>query len=116
MTEPHVARRISDRPARRYYLRLGLVGFRWSRRARGPDGARAGGREGLGDEGRDAGGHRPSASRSPARSRSRSAFWLSYLRGGFWGAWAGGWAFILPNFVIVRRWPRCTSTSAACRG
>jgi chromate transporter len=22
----------------------------------------------------------------------------SYLRGGFWGAWAGGWAFILPNF------------------
>ena len=27
--------------------------------------------------------------------------WLSYLRGGFWGAWAGGWAFILPNFVIV---------------
>ena len=27
--------------------------------------------------------------------------WLSYIRGGFWGAWAGGWAFILPNFVIV---------------
>src|SRR5450432_2483819 len=26
---------------------------------------------------------------------------ISYLRGGFWGAWAGGWAFILPNFVIV---------------
>jgi chromate transporter len=25
----------------------------------------------------------------------------SYLRCGFWGAWAGGWAFILPNFVIV---------------
>src|SRR5215470_12770172 len=25
----------------------------------------------------------------------------SYLRAGFWGAWAGGWAFILPNFVIV---------------
>jgi chromate transporter len=23
------------------------------------------------------------------------------LRGGFWGAWAGGWAFIFPNFVIV---------------
>ena len=23
----------------------------------------------------------------------------AYLRGGFWGAWAGGWAFILPNFV-----------------
>jgi len=27
--------------------------------------------------------------------------YISYLRGGFWGAWAGGWAFILPNFVIV---------------
>src|SRR5215471_11369845 len=27
--------------------------------------------------------------------------YVSYLRGGFWGAWAGGSAFILPNFVIV---------------
>ena len=27
--------------------------------------------------------------------------YVSYLRGGFFGAWAGGWAFILPNFVIV---------------
>jgi len=27
--------------------------------------------------------------------------YISYLRGGFRGAWAGGWAFILPNFVIV---------------
>ena len=27
--------------------------------------------------------------------------YVSYLRGGFWGAWAGGWAFILPNFVFV---------------
>jgi chromate transporter len=27
--------------------------------------------------------------------------WISYIRDGFWGAWAGGWAFILPNFVIV---------------
>ena len=26
---------------------------------------------------------------------------VSYLRGGFWGAWTGGWAFILPNFIIV---------------
>jgi chromate transporter len=26
---------------------------------------------------------------------------ISYLRGGFWGAWAGGWAFIFPNFIIV---------------
>jgi chromate transporter len=27
--------------------------------------------------------------------------YIAYLRGGFWGAWIGGWAFILPNFVIV---------------
>ena len=27
--------------------------------------------------------------------------YLSYLRGGFWGAWAGGWSFILPNFGVV---------------
>lgn len=27
--------------------------------------------------------------------------YVSWLRGGFWGAWVGGWCFILPNFVIV---------------
>ncbi|HEX3505324.1 MAG TPA: chromate efflux transporter [Xanthobacteraceae bacterium] len=27
--------------------------------------------------------------------------YVAYLRGGFWGAWLGGWAFIFPNFVIV---------------
>src|SRR5947209_10373339 len=27
--------------------------------------------------------------------------YVAYLRCGFWGAWAGGWAFIFPNFVIV---------------
>src|SRR5512136_2629912 len=27
--------------------------------------------------------------------------YISYLRGGFWGALAGGWSFILPNFAIV---------------
>jgi chromate transporter len=27
--------------------------------------------------------------------------YIAYLRGGFWGAWVGGWAFIFPNFVIV---------------
>ncbi len=25
----------------------------------------------------------------------------SHMRGGFWGAWAGGWSFILPNFLLV---------------
>src|SRR6516164_1353022 len=27
--------------------------------------------------------------------------YVAYLRCGFWGAWIGGWAFILPNFIIV---------------
>ncbi|HEY4165515.1 MAG TPA: chromate transporter, partial [Reyranella sp.] len=27
--------------------------------------------------------------------------YAAYLRAGFWGAWAGGWTFILPNFAIV---------------
>src|SRR5437763_2912956 len=27
--------------------------------------------------------------------------YVSYLRAGFWGAWAGGWTFIFPNFCIV---------------
>jgi chromate transporter len=27
--------------------------------------------------------------------------YIAYLRGGFWGAWIGGWAFIFPNFVVV---------------
>jgi chromate transporter len=26
---------------------------------------------------------------------------ISYIRGGFWGAWVGGCAFILPNFLFV---------------
>jgi chromate transporter len=35
--------------------------------------------------------------------------YVSYLRTGFWGAWAGGWAFILPNFVIVGGQPLARS-------
>jgi len=27
--------------------------------------------------------------------------YIAYLRGGFWAAWAGGFAFILPNFILV---------------
>jgi chromate transporter len=26
---------------------------------------------------------------------------IAYMRSGFWGAWAGGWSFILPNFLMV---------------
>src|ERR1700741_4778690 len=27
--------------------------------------------------------------------------YIAWLRGGLWGAWLGGWCFILPNFLIV---------------
>src|SRR5215510_4659962 len=27
--------------------------------------------------------------------------YIAWLRCGFWGAWVGGWCFILPNFIIV---------------
>ena len=37
--------------------------------------------------------------------------YIAYLRCGFWGAWAGGWAFILPNFVIVAALGALTSIS-----
>jgi chromate transporter len=33
--------------------------------------------------------------------RGRIGLFISYPRGGFWGAWAGGWVFILPNFPVV---------------
>jgi chromate transporter len=41
---------------------------------------------------------------------------ISYLRGGFWGAGAGGRSFILPNFVKSRRSAHSMSISAASRG
>jgi chromate transporter len=31
----------------------------------------------------------------------QAGVYVSYLRAEFWGAWAGGWSFIFPNFVIV---------------
>src|SRR5215469_25806 len=37
----------------------------------------------------------------PGPLATQVGIFIAYLRGGFWGAWAGGWAFILPNFLIV---------------
>ncbi|MBI3826656.1 MAG: chromate efflux transporter [Candidatus Rokubacteria bacterium] len=84
----------------RYYLRLGLVGF--------------GGPVALcGQMERELVGEKRWLSREEMREAIavcqslpgplaiQVGILISYLRGGFWGAWAGGWAFILPNFVIV---------------
>src|SRR6516162_2199369 len=84
----------------RYFLRLGLLGF-------GGPVALVGQmeRELVADRGwlskeqmRDAVAICQSM---PGPLAIQVGIYVSYLRGGFWGAWAGGWAFIFPNFVIV---------------
>ncbi|HEV2162070.1 MAG TPA: chromate efflux transporter [Stellaceae bacterium] len=83
-----------------YFLRLGLLGF-------GGPVALVGQMErelvaGKGwlsrDEMRDA---IAVAQSLPGPLAIQVGIFISYLRAGFWGAWAGGWAFILPNFLIV---------------
>jgi len=84
----------------RYFLRLGLLGF-------GGPVALVGQmeRELVADRGwlskeqmRDAVAICQSM---PGPLAIQVGIYISYLRGGFWGAWIGGWAFIFPNFVIV---------------
>ena len=41
---------------------------------------------------------------------------IAYMRGGFWGAWAGGWAFGFRTFSSSQHWPLSMCTSAACHG
>jgi chromate transporter len=83
-----------------YFLRLGTVGF-------GGPVALVGQmeRELVADRGwltRDEMREAIAISQSlPGPLAIQVGIFISYLRGGFWGAWAGGWAFILPNFLIV---------------
>src|SRR6266850_271613 len=101
MMEPEKpAQHVPIRELVRYYLRLGLVGF-------GGPVALVGQmeREMVGEKGwvtKDEMREGIAVCQSlPGPLAIQVGIWLSYLRGGFWGAWAGGWAFILPNFVIV---------------
>jgi chromate transporter len=100
MDSPTTAPRVRIRDLVLYYLRLGTVGFggpvalcgqmerelvqerRWLTK----------------DEMREAIAVCQSL---PGPLAIQVGIFVSYIRGGFWGAWAGGWAFILPNFVIV---------------
>jgi chromate transporter len=94
------APRIPVRELVRYYLRLGLLGFG------GPVAL-------VGQMEREMVGERNWLTKEEMREgiavcqslpgplAIQVGIWISYIRGGFWGAWAGGWAFILPNFVIV---------------
>jgi chromate transporter len=100
MADSTAARRVPIKDLVRYYLRLGLLGF-------GGPVALVGqmGRELVGGKGwvtKDEMREGIAICQSlPGPLAIQVGIWLSYLRGGFWGAWAGGWAFILPNFVIV---------------
>src|SRR5215510_2788182 len=100
MAEQAAARRVPIKDLVRYYLRLGLLGFggpvalvgQMERELVGGKGwvTKEEMREGI-----------AICQSLPGPLAIQVGIWLSYLRGGFWGAWAGGWAFILPNFVIV---------------
>ncbi len=97
--EPTI-QRVPIRELVRYYLRLGLLGFG------GPVAL-------VGQMERELVGEKKWLSKEEMREgiavcqslpgplAIQVGIWISYIRGGFWGAWAGGWAFILPNFVIV---------------
>ena len=94
------AQHVPIRELVRYYLRLGLVGFG------GPVAL-------VGQMERELVGERKWLTKEEMREgiavcqslpgplAIQVGIWVSYIRGGFWGAWAGGGAFILPNFVIV---------------
>lgn len=93
-------RRVPTRELVRYYLRLGLLGFGGPVALVGQmERELVGGRKWLTtDEMREGIAVCQSL---PGPLAIQVGIWISCIRGGFWGAWAGGWAFILPNFVIV---------------
>ena len=84
----------------RYFLRLGLLGFGGPVALVGQMGRELADERGwlTKDEMREAVAICQSL---PGPLAIQVGVYISYLRAGFWGAWAGGWAFILPNFVIV---------------
>src|SRR5216117_1330924 len=100
METPKAAQRVPIRRLVAYFLRLGALGFggpvalcgqmerelvqerKWLTKAEM--------REGI-----------AVCQSLPGPLAIKVGFFIAYLRGGVWGAWAGGWAFILPNFVIV---------------
>jgi chromate transporter len=100
MEAEQTSHRVPIRELVRYYLRLGLLGFG------GPVAL-------VGQMERELVGEKKWVTKEEMREgiavcqslpgplAIQVGIWLSYIRGGFWGAWAGGWAFILPNFIIV---------------
>ncbi|HLW48633.1 MAG TPA: chromate efflux transporter [bacterium] len=92
--------RVPIRDLAAYYLRLGTIGFGGPAALVGQmEQELVGERRWLtGDEFREGVAVCQSL---PGPLAIQVGIYVSYLRGGFWGAWAGGWAFILPNFLFV---------------
>lgn len=100
MSRREIVRRVPLRDLVLYYLRLGAIGFG------GPVAL-------VGQMERELVQEREWLSKEefregvavcqslPGPLAIQVGIFISYLRGGFWGAWAGGWAFILPNFLFV---------------
>ncbi len=100
MSQRNIARRVPIRDLVLYYLRLGTIGFG------GPVAL-------VGQMEKELVQERQWLSKEefregvavcqslPGPLAIQVGIFISYIRGGFWGAWAGGWAFILPNFIFV---------------
>src|SRR6266446_6738986 len=100
MSVESTTNRVPIRDLVRYYLRLGVLGFG------GPVAL-------VGQMERELVGEKKWLTKEEMREgiavcqslpgplAIQVGIWISYIRGGFWGAWAGGWSFILPNFIIV---------------
>ena len=100
MSQGEVVRRVPLRDLTLYYLRLGAIGFggpvalvgqmekelvqerQWLTKEEFREGVAV-------------------CQSLPGPLAIQVGIFISYIRGGFWGAWAGGWAFILPNFLFV---------------
>ncbi len=95
-----VATRVPVLDLTKYFLRLGFMGFGGPVALVGQmERELVGGRKWLSrEEMREAVAVCQSL---PGPLAIQVGIFIGYLRGGFWGAWAGGWAFILPNFLIV---------------
>src|SRR5438128_5664310 len=100
METDKTTQRVPIRELVKYYLRLGLLGFG------GPVAL-------VGQMDRELVGEKKWLTKEEMREgiavcqslpgplAIQVGIWIAYIRGGFWRAWAGGWAFILPNFLIV---------------
>src|SRR2546428_2766901 len=99
MSVESTTNRVPIRDLVRYYLRLGVLGFG------GPVAL-------VGQMERELVGEKKWLTKEEMREgiaicqslpgplAIQVGIWISYIRGGVWGAWAGGWGVIPPNLII----------------